>query len=163
MHRSLFGDKRAWPEHRDRELIGATFMQTFGGKGANQAVAAARAGGSVCFVNCVGAGPPDGGYGDMIVENLRRDGIDVDYVFREDGVASGTALVMIGAGGENYLSVAPGANYCLSRQHVGRARGVIEQAAVVVLQCEIPADTLKYTVSGHGSWTAVGQNTWTSG
>src|SRR5512135_3492479 len=80
----------------------AVFAQTFGGKGANQAVGAARAGGRVVFVNCVG----DDAYGAQVVENLRQDGIDTRFVFSETGVASGTALIMIGGEGHNYISVA---------------------------------------------------------
>jgi ribokinase len=101
----------------------AEFAQVFGGKGANQAVAAARAGGDVTFVS-----------------------IDTRHVFPEEGVASGTALIMIDAGGENCISVAPGANYRLTPAHVDRARDVIEAASVVVAQCEIPAETLEHVI-----------------
>ena len=64
----------------------------------------------------------------------------------ESGVASGTALIMIGDDGDNYLSVAPGANYRLGRSHVDRARDVIAGAEMIVLQCEIPPDTLEYVI-----------------
>ena len=87
----------------------ASFMQTFGGKGANQAVGAARAGGEVWFVNCIGDDP----LGPALKDNLRRAGVRVDYVFEHTGIPSGAALVMVGSAGENYLSVAPGANYRL--------------------------------------------------
>jgi ribokinase len=120
----------------------AEFAQVFGGKGANQAVAAARAGGDVTFVSCVG----DDAYGGQVIENLRADGIDTRHVFPEEGVASGTALIMIDAGGENCISVAPGANYRLTPAHVDRARDVIEAASVVVAQCEIPAETLEHVI-----------------
>ena len=88
----------------------AVFMQTFGGKGANQAVGAARAGGNVYFVNCVG----DDDTSHRMVEQFRNEGIHTDFVFQEKGISSGTALVMIGEQGANYLSVAPGANYRLT-------------------------------------------------
>src|SRR6056297_3500538 len=84
----------------------AVFMQTFGGKGANQAVGAARAGGTVLFVNAVGDDP----YAERMVANFESDGIDVSCIFHEKGISSGTALVMIGESGSNYLSVAPGSN-----------------------------------------------------
>ncbi|KPK82195.1 MAG: ribokinase, partial [Bacteroides sp. SM23_62_1] len=64
-----------------------TFMQVFGGKGANQAVSAARAGGNVIFVSCVG----DDQFGEMMIGNFKSDGINTDYVFREKGIASGAA------------------------------------------------------------------------
>jgi ribokinase len=120
----------------------AEFAQVFGGKGANQAVAAARAGGEVAFVSCVG----DDAYGGQVIQNLRADGIDTRYVFPEEGIATGTALIMIDAGGENCISVAPGANYRLTPAHVDRAREVIETASVVVAQCEIPAETLEHVI-----------------
>jgi ribokinase len=119
-----------------------TFAQVFGGKGANQAVGAARAGGRVAFVSCVG----DDAYGPQVVDNLKRDGVDTRFVFAEAGVATGTALIMVGGGGENYLSVAPGANYRLTPEHVDRAREAIASAACVVTQCEILPETLAHVV-----------------
>jgi ribokinase len=120
----------------------AEFAQVFGGKGANQAVGAARAGGQVAFVGCVG----DDAYGGQVIENLKKDGIDTRHVFREEGVASGTALIMIDARGENCISVAPGANYRLTPAHVDRARDVIEEAAVVIAQGEILPETLEHVI-----------------
>lgn len=120
----------------------AEFAQVFGGKGANQAVGAARAGGDVAFVSCVG----DDAYGGQVIESLKNDGIDTRHVFQEEGVASGTALIMIDAGGENCISVAPGANYRLTPAHVDRARDVIEEAAVVIAQCEILPETLDHVI-----------------
>ena len=119
------------------------FAQVLGGKGANQAVGAARAGGDVAFVACVG----DDGYGGQVVESLRRDGIDTRFVSRETGVASGTALIMVGGEGHNYLAVAPGANYRLTPAHVDRAREAIEGAAIVLCQCEILAETLDHVIA----------------
>jgi ribokinase len=125
---------------RGETITDANFLQTFGGKGANQAMAAARAGGRVSFVNCVG----DDSHGAAIVQNMREAGADVRHVWTETGVASGTALVMIGEAGDNYLSVAPGANYRLTPEHVDRAAHSIAEAALIMLQCEIPPDTLDY-------------------
>ncbi len=120
----------------------ADFAQVFGGKGANQAVGAARAGGEVAFVSCVG----DDAYGSQVLDSLRADGIDTRHVSRETGVPTGTALIMIDAAGENCISVAPGANSRLTPRHVDRARDVIETASVIVTQCEIPPETLEYVV-----------------
>jgi ribokinase len=119
------------------------FAQAFGGKGANQAVGAARAGGAVVFVSCVG----DDGYGGQVVESLRQDGIDARFVSREPGVATGTALIMVGGEGHNYLAVAPGANYRLSPAHVDRARGALEAAAIIGTQCEILPETLDHVIT----------------
>ena len=119
------------------------FAQVFGGKGANQAVGAARAGGDVLFVACVG----DDGYGGQVIDSLRADGIDTRFVSREPGVATGTALIMVGGEGHNYLAVAPGANYSLTPAHVARAREAIAGAAIVISQCEILPETLDRAIA----------------
>jgi ribokinase len=119
------------------------FAQVFGGKGANQAVGAARAGGDVTFVGCVG----DDAYGGQVIENLKADGIDTRFVFAEEGVASGTALIMVGGEGHNYLAVAPGANYRLTPAHVDRAREALAGAAVIGTQCEIPPEALDRVIA----------------
>lgn len=128
---------------RGETITDAVFMQTFGGKGANQAVAAARAGGRVSFVNCVG----DDRYGAAIRANLQGAGVDVPYVFTAPDQSSGTALVMIGEGGDNYLAVAPGANYCLTRAHIEQVQPLLDEAALVMLQCEIVPDCLEYVIA----------------
>lgn len=120
----------------------AEFFQVYGGKGANQAVAAARAGGHVAFVNCVG----EDAYTPQMLRNYKNDGIDISFVFHEKGVSSGHALVMIGDAGNNYLSVAPGANYLLTPQKIDEAMPVIKEAAMIVMQYEIPEATIKYVV-----------------
>src|SRR5512134_2864982 len=103
------------------------FAQAFGGKGANQAVGAARAGGEVAFVGCVG----DDAHGGQVIESLEADGIDIRFVFEEKGVATGTALIMVGGEGHNYIAVAPGANGRLTPAHVDRAREALAGAAVI--------------------------------
>lgn len=120
----------------------AAFMQVYGGKGANQAVAAARAGGNVAFINCVG----EDAYTPQMVQNFKTDGIDTRFVFHEKGIASGHALIMIGNEGNNYLSVAPGANYLLTPDKIDAALSIIEEAAIIVMQFEIPEETIKYVI-----------------
>ncbi len=120
----------------------AEFFQVYGGKGANQAVAAARAGGNVAFVNCVG----EDAYTPQMVQNYKNDGIDTRFVFTEKGIASGHALIMIGGAGMNYLSVAPGANYKLTPAKIDEAMPVIDEAAMIVMQYEITAETIKYVI-----------------
>jgi ribokinase len=120
----------------------AEFFQVYGGKGANQAVAAARAGGNVAFVNCVG----EDAYTPQMVQNYKNDGIDTRFVFQEKGVASGHALIMIGGEGMNYLSVAPGANYKLNPAKIDEAMPVIDEAAMIVMQYEITEETIKYVI-----------------
>jgi ribokinase len=129
------------PEKGETVTDGA-FFQVYGGKGANQAVAAARAGGNVAFVSCVG----EDAYTPQMVVNYIRDGIDTSYVFPENGVASGHALIMIGGQGMNYISVAPGANYLLTPGKIDEARSLFDECAMIVLQFEIPEETIKYVI-----------------
>lgn len=120
----------------------AEFFQVYGGKGANQAVAAARAGGNVAFVNCVG----EDAYTPQMVQNYKNDGIDTRFVFHEKGIASGHALIMIGSEGMNYLSVAPGANYKLTPAKIDEAMAAIDEAEMIVMQYEITEETIKYLI-----------------
>lgn len=120
----------------------AVFHQVFGGKGANQAVAAARSGGDVAFVNCVGDDP----YAKQMVDNFKQDGINTEYVFRETAISSGTALIMIGDKGDNYLSVAPGANYRLTPEYIDTVEEYIKNAEILLLQYEILPETLEYAI-----------------
>ena len=121
----------------------ATFMQVYGGKGANQAVAAARAGGEVSFVNCVG----NDAYTPQMVKNFELDGIDTQFIFKEQQMVSGHALVMIGSAGRNYLSVAPGANYALTPEYIDSAKSVLLDAAILVMQYEIPIETIEHVLT----------------
>lgn len=121
----------------------AVFFQVYGGKGANTAVGAARAGGNVAFINCVG----EDAYTPKMVQNFVYDGIDCSMVFQEEGIPSGHALVMIGDEGNNYLSVAPGANYSLTPSRIDEAITLIEEAAMILLQNEIPIETTQYILN----------------
>jgi len=107
----------------------------YGGKGANQAVAAARLGSAVTFVGSVGKDQ----YGDQIRLNLVSDGIDVRYLSIADGHATGAAGIVVDSSGNNYIAVASGANHAVSPAQIDNARSVIESANVVLLQMEISA------------------------
>ncbi|QIA08337.1 ribokinase [Draconibacterium halophilum] len=120
----------------------ADFFQVYGGKGANQAVAAARAGGNVAFVSSVG----EDAYTPQMLKNYKNDSIDTRFVFKEVGIASGHALIMIGDQGDNYLSVAPGANYNLTPERIDEALPVLEKAGIIVMQYEIPEETIKHVI-----------------
>lgn len=127
---------------RGETLSGGEFMQTFGGKGANQAVGAARAGGEVTFISCVG----DDHYGVQCIENFRKDGIDTSHVFIEKDIATGTALIMIGDGGDNMITVAAGANGRMKSDHIDNVVPVLGKSEYVLLQYEIPLETLYYII-----------------
>lgn len=120
----------------------AKFTQVYGGKGANQAVAATRAGGNVAFVSCVG----EDAYTPQMIKNYQQDGIDTSFVFHEKDVASGHALIMIDSEGENIISVAPGANEKLSPEKIQQAISVFNDTAIIVMQYEIPEETIKYII-----------------
>jgi ribokinase len=115
-------------------ILGGEFFTAAGGKGANQAVGAARAGGRVKFVARVG----NDMFGERAVAALKRDGIDVRHVRRDDRAASGAALIFVASNGENSIAVAGGANAKLSTADVRRAAGAIAGAAALVMQLETP-------------------------
>jgi ribokinase len=119
-------------------LLGGEFMSAAGGKGANQAVGAARSGGKVALIARVGADA----FGDRAITGLRRDGIDVSHVFRDRRAASGVALIFVAKDGENSIAVAGGANAKLSPADVRKAAGVIRSAALLVAQLETPLATV---------------------
>ena len=125
------------------ETVGdARFSQTFGGKGANQAVAAARAGGEVSFISCVG----QDAFGQTMLRNFTHEGINIDYVKQDRANPSGTAIVLVNEQGENCIAVAPGANYQLTPDHIDTARLAISAAEIILLQLEIPLETIAYVV-----------------
>ncbi|MFO1477271.1 MAG: ribokinase [Verrucomicrobiota bacterium] len=114
--------------------IGGGFATASGGKGANQAVGAARAGGRVSLVACLGRDV----FGEEALAGFIREGIDVTHVQRSPDHPSGVALIFVDASGENSIGVASGANLQLSPEAVRRASSAIRKAAVVVAQLEIP-------------------------
>ncbi|HMA54354.1 MAG TPA: ribokinase [Acidobacteriota bacterium] len=120
-------------------ILGGTFAMAAGGKGANQAVAAARAGGRVTFIARVG----DDIFGDRALANFESDGLDGRFIVRTPGSASGVALINVDERGENSISVASGANALLSVDDVARAEGAFDAADIVLLQLESPLGTVE--------------------
>ena len=123
-------------------LLGGEFLTAAGGKGANQAVGAARAGGKVAFIARVGRDT----FGDQAIAGLLRDGIDVSRVFRDKLTPSGVALIFVAQDGENSIAVAGGANAKLSPSDVKKAAGVIRSAGLLVAQLETPLATVTAAV-----------------
>ncbi len=123
-------------------IIGGDFSMAAGGKGANQAVAAARAGGHVTFIARVG----DDLFGDQAITGLSGDGINVDGIVRDANAPSGVALIFVGSDGENSIAVASGANAKLSVEDVERARDIIASARVLLVQLECPLETVRSAV-----------------
>lgn len=120
-------------------VLGGRFCMAAGGKGANQAVAAARAGARVVFVSRLGRDA----FGDQALAGFRRDGLNVRHVLRDQRDPSGTALICVGSDGQNSIAVAPGANAKLSRADVHRARATIRGASGLLLQLETPLATVE--------------------
>lgn len=114
---------------------GTRFTTGYGGKGANQAVMAARLGGRVALVARVGRDP----FGSDLLDHFRREGLDVTHVTPTHESSTGTAVITVDAAGRNTIVVTPGANGLLTATDVMAARGVIESADVLVCQQEVPA------------------------
>ena len=119
-------------------LLGGTFFMNAGGKGANQAVAAARLGGNVILVAKVG----NDIFGKQTIEGLQRENIATDFVFTDDTAPSGIALIMVNEEGENCIVVAPGANANLLPADIETVNA-INEAAIILMQLEIPLATIE--------------------
>ncbi len=119
-------------------VTGGQFFMAAGGKGANQAVAAARLGAEVTLVAKVGRDI----FGDQAIENYRREGISTDCILRDAGTSTGVALILVDGRGENLISVASGANYALTPQEISQAADRIRSADALMLQLEIPMDVV---------------------
>jgi ribokinase len=122
-------------------LMGERFLSVHGGKGANQAVAAARLGAQVHMVGAVG----DDAFAGPLCEGLASEGIDLAHVARMENCSSGTASITV-AGGENEIVVVPGANARLMPSHVAKAQAIIASADAVLVQMEIPLETVEATL-----------------
>jgi ribokinase len=113
-------------------VLGNLHTTVPGGKGANQAVAAARLGGKVAMIGAVGTDP----FGDELVANLENEGVDVSKVKRVEG-PSGIANILLSEG-DNRIIVVPGANHQLTPEDIGHCEAAIASSDLVVLQLEIP-------------------------
>ncbi|MBN1284380.1 MAG: ribokinase [Anaerolineae bacterium] len=119
-------------------VLGGEFVTAAGGKGANQAVSAARLGAEVAFIARLGADI----FGDKALEGYKAEGINTDAIIRDPGAPSGVALIIVDSKAENSIAVAPGANSRLSPADVEAAEALIAKADVMLLQLEIPLDTV---------------------
>jgi ribokinase len=124
-------------------VIGGKLHTAGGGKGANQAVAASRAGARVVFVGRVGSD----GFGKTMVAGLRRYGINVSYVTRDKRAPTGVAFIIVGSGGENSIAVASGANLRLCSGDVAKAKEVFRQGGILLVQLETPLPPVRAAVT----------------
>lgn len=119
-------------------VIGGHFFCNAGGKGANQAVSAARLGGTVHFIAKVG----DDTFGHQAIEQFKQEGIRVENVYIAPDVPSGVALINVDQKGQNAITVAPGANHHLTSDEVIAALQECDENCLIVLQLEIPLETV---------------------
>jgi len=124
-------------------IFGQKFDLGFGGKGANQAVAARLCGADVFMVARVGSDL----FGPATIENFRKLGIDATHVRQVEGLSSGVAPIFVEPNGQNRILVVKGANDALKAADVDAAAGTLKAADCIVLQFEIPLETVYYTVA----------------
>ena len=140
--------------HVGETIIGSDFGTYPGGKGANQAVAAARMGGAVKMVGRVGQDD----FGQALLRNVSDNGVDTTFILRDPHSATGVALITVDDAGQNTIVVASGANARLTPEDVARAKSVFEGASVLVLQLETPllAITRAIEIAQHyGLWVVL--------
>lgn len=120
-------------------VIGKQYQVAYGGKGANQAVAAGRAGADVTFVACIGSDD----IGRQMREQFSRDGIDVTAIEEVEGEATGVALIYVNGDGENAIGIYAGANGALTPERVQKQRQTIADADALLMQLESPIESVQ--------------------
>jgi ribokinase len=118
-------------------LAGQSFQLGFGGKGANQAVMAARLGARVTMVSRVGCDV----FGEQTIRNYQQNGIDTTYVLRDSDHPTGTAAILVEDSGQNCILLVPGANAALSADDVRQAASVLSECGILLCQLEVPVET----------------------
>jgi ribokinase len=124
-------------------ILGGTFLMNPGGKGANQAVAAARLGGVVTFICKTG----NDIFGKRSIQLFKEEGIDTAYIFEDPQQPSGVALITVDDNAENCIVVASGANAHLTAHDLMLVTHCINEAAIILMQLEIPVETVTYVAS----------------
>lgn len=124
-------------------LTGHEFLQVPGGKGANQAVAAARQGAQVAFVGQVG----DDAFGTQLIGCLQADRVDVSHIGRQSGLATGVAGILVDDQGANSIVLASGANGKLAPEHIDAAKSVIGESQFLLCQLETPMPSVERAIA----------------
>lgn len=119
-------------------IKGDSFSNFVGGKGNNQALAAAKLGASVSMLGLLGKD----NYGDIVLGNLQQNNVDCRHMLRTDKTGTGIANIWVGPAGENVIVIIPNANGALSPQLVEENKAIFDDAAVLLLQLEIPLETV---------------------
>ncbi|MHC4694826.1 MAG: ribokinase [Planctomycetota bacterium] len=121
-------------------ILGGDFIMVPGGKGANQAVAAAKLGARVFFIAKLG----DDIFGSQSLNNFEKEGVNTKYVLQTKDAPSGVALIMVDDDGNNVIVVAPGANHKLTPEDVKEAESDIALSGALVAQLEVPIETIEF-------------------
>lgn len=124
-------------------IFGGGFLMNPGGKGANQAVAAKRLGGNVCFISKLG----NDLFGHELLELYRLENINTDFILKDLDNPTAVAIINIDAKGENNILVASGANASLSKYDIKQIKYCLNDCDILLIQLEIPIDTIKYAAS----------------
>lgn len=123
-------------------IAGTDFHMIPGGKGANQAVAASRAGANVHMVGCVGADA----FGPVLLDSLHQAGVDIESVLSLTDLSTGTATIIVEDSGENRIIIVPGANGCVTSEQIDELWPEIQQSDTILLQFEIPLETVFHVI-----------------
>ena len=128
--------------HIGETVLGREFKMAPGGKGANQAVAAAKLGANVTMIGRVGTDP----FGDDLIKNIVQHGINADFIMRDPETYTGLALIMVDRKGENIIAVAPGADFKCKKEDIDRAGSAVKAADVLLTQLETPLPIVQYAI-----------------
>ncbi len=137
----LVVETERYPEEGET-LIGGKFEQIPGGKGANQALAAAKLGDQVEFIGACG----DDSFAPKLKSSLKAGGAEIDNIFEIKDVSTGVAVITVDKKGNNRIIVSPGANYELDPEKIEKIKDKIAEAEIILLQLEIPVDTIEKIV-----------------
>ncbi len=124
-------------------VIGESFYKAYGGKGANQAVTVSKLGGDCYFIGRIGKDL----FGNELKENLLKNQVNIDYLTEDDSSLTGIAFIIVDQDGENSIVVAPGANMKLNKEDIERAIPIISKASTLLIQLEIPIETVEYSLN----------------
>lgn len=119
-------------------MMGHSFKTTYGGKGANQAIAAARLGSEVSLIARIGTDA----FGKMSIENFKKENIGIENIYTDSDAQSGVAFIVVDDKGENMIVVAPGANARLNEKDIQDAEDIIKKGDIILFQLEIPMSTV---------------------
>lgn len=141
LHKDLILKTARIPQ-KGETVTGKDFKTAPGGKGANQAVAAAKLGADVTMIGTVGADS----YGEELIDSARRQGIDTSYIRKDIESYTGLAFIVVDDDGNNIIAVAPGADLACNEKDIEKALPVIEACDMLVTQLETPLSVVAYAI-----------------